>query len=141
MSFEFTEENNKELEKILSRYPNTQAALLPVLWLAQNQHGYLPLEVQRAVAEIIEVTPAHVYGVVSFYTMFKDKPVGKYHLGVCRTLSCALNGSDNVIQHVKKRLGIKDGEVTANGQFSFEEMECLASCGTAPMMMVNEGQW
>lgn len=138
MSFAFTVENQKEFEKLLTGYPNKMAALLPALWLAQRQHGYLPLHVQEAVAKMLDVSPAHVYGVVTFYTMFKSKPVGKYHFGICRTLSCALRGSETILRHVEDRLKIKNGGVTADGQFSLEEMECLASCGTAPAMMVNE---
>lgn len=139
MSFEFTAENKKKFEDLLTRYPNKEAALLPALWLAQNQHGYLPLDVQEYVAKLIGVSAAHVYGVVTFYTMFKDKPVGKYHLGVCRTLSCALCGGEDLVRHIERRYKIKNNEVTPDGRFSLEEMECLASCGTAPAMMVNEG--
>lgn len=138
MSFAFTPDNQKEFENILTRYPNKMAALLPALWLAQNQHGYLPLDVQEAVAKKLALSPAHVYGVVTFYTMFKTKPVGKFHLGVCRTLSCALRGGEQIARHIERRCGIKNGEVTKDGLFSFEEMECLASCGTAPAMTVNE---
>lgn len=138
MSFEFTPENKKSFDETLARYPNKMAALLPTLWIAQRQHGYLPLEAQEYVAKLLDLSPAHVYGVVTFYTMFKVKPVGKYHLQVCRTLSCALRGGENIIRRVKERCKIKDGEVTKDGRFSLEEMECLASCGTAPAMMVNE---
>lgn len=138
MSFAFTPDNQKEFENILARYPNKMAALLPTLWLAQNQRGYLPLDVQEAVAKMLSLSPAHVYGVVTFYTMFKTKPVGKFHLGVCRTLSCALRGGEQIARHIERRCGIKNGEVTKDGLFSFEEMECLASCGTAPAMTVNE---
>lgn len=137
-TFEFTPENEKKFQELLKRYPIKMAVTLPALWLAQRQHGYLPLFVQEYVAKRLDVTPAHVYGVVTFYTMFKTKPVGKYHIGVCRTLSCALRGSEDVLKRVKERLNIKDGETTKDGLFSLEEMECLASCGTAPAMMVNE---
>lgn len=138
MSFEFTPENRKTFEETVSRYPNKMAALLPTLWIAQRQHGYLPLEAQEYVAKLLGLSPAHVYGVVTFYTMFKVKPVGKYHLQVCRTLSCALRGGEDIIRRVKERCKIQNGEVTKDGKFSLEEMECLASCGTAPAMMVNE---
>lgn len=138
MSFAFTPENQKKFEQTLTRYPNKKAALLPVLWIAQKQHGYLPLEAQEYVAGLLDVTPAHVYGVVTFYTMFKDKPIGKYHLQVCRTLSCALCGSEDIIREVKKRYKLENNQVTPDGKFSFEEMECIGSCGTAPAMIVNE---
>lgn len=138
MSFEFTAENKKKFETLLTKYPNKQAALLPTLWLAQKQHGYLALEVQEYVASLLDVSPAHVYGVVTFYTMFKHEPIGKYHLQVCRTLSCALGGAGEIIRHLKEKYNLQEGQVTENGLFSFEEVECLASCGTAPMMQVNE---
>lgn len=138
MSFSFTAENQKAFETLLTRYPNKQAALLPTLWLAQNQHGFLPLEVQKSIAQMLDLSPAHVFGVVSFYTMFKDKPQGQYHLQLCRTLSCALCGAEGLIDHVQKRLGIQPGETTKDGKFSLELVECLASCGSAPAMAINE---
>lgn len=138
MSFEFTPENKKQFAELLTKYPNKQAALLPTLWIAQRQHGYLPLEVQEYVAGLLELTPVHVYGVVTFYTMFKQKPVGKYHLQVCRTLSCALGGCEGIIRHLKEEYHLKEGQVSADGKFSLELVECLASCGTGPMMQVNE---
>ena len=138
MTFAFTPENQKAFEELLTKYPNKQAALLPALWLAQNQHGYLPLDAQEYVAGLLDVSPAHVIGVVSFYTMFKTKPVGKYHLQFCRTLSCALGGSENIIASVQKKLKIAPGEVSKDGKFSLELVECLASCGTAPAMCINE---
>lgn len=138
MSFEFTQENETKFQTLLTRYPEKQAALLPTLWLAQNQNGYLSFPVQEYVANRLDLSPAHVYGVVTFYTMYKSKPVGKYHLQFCKTLSCALCGAETVMKHVEERLGIGHGEVTADGLFSLEYVECLASCGTAPAMMVNE---
>jgi NADH-quinone oxidoreductase E subunit len=138
MSFTFTPENQKKFDDTLKRYPNKKAALLPALWLAQKQNGHLSLDAQKYVASLLDLSPAHVYGVVSFYTMFHAKPVGKYHLQVCRTLSCALRGSENIIKHLDDKLGLKNGDITKDGLFSLEEVECLASCGTAPAMMVNE---
>lgn len=134
----FTPENKKKLDEILTHYPTKQAALLPALWLAQEQFGYLSLETMKYVAELLEISPAHVYSVATFYTMFHLKPVGKHHLQVCRTLSCALMGSDNIVEHLKKKLKIQDNEVTPDGKFSLCQVECLASCGTGPAMMVNE---
>ena len=138
MSFQFTPENLAKAQHVLTRYPNKQAATLPLLWIAQKQHGYLPLDVQEYVAKFLDVSPAHVYGVVSFYTMFKDKPVGKYHLQVCRTLSCALRGSEELFRHLENKHGLKDGDISTDGTFSVEGVECLASCGTAPVVQVNE---
>lgn len=138
MSFEFSAENKKRIAKILTRYPTKQAAILPVLWLAQKQHGYLSLEVQEHVAEVLGLSPAQVYGVSTFYTMFKQKPSGRYHLQVCRTLPCALMGCETIIRHLKEKYGLTDGAVTDDGKFSLQLVECLASCGTGPMMQVNE---
>lgn len=138
MNFALNEKNLAEVDKILARYPNKQAALLPVLWLVQKQHGYVPLEAREYVAKLLDLSPAHVHGVVTFYTMFKQKPVGKYHLQICRTLSCALRGCENIVRHLQEKYKLKEGEVTKDGRFSLELVECLASCGTAPAMMVNQ---
>lgn len=138
MSFEFNAENKKVFESLLTKYPNKQAALLPALWIAQKQDGYLSLEAQECIAHLLDVSPAHVQGVVSFYTMFRQKPVGKFHLQVCHTLSCALGGCEKIIQHLDDKYKLRPGETSEDGQFSLELMECLASCGTGPAMMVNE---
>lgn len=138
MSFQFTPDNQKKFEEILTNYPNKQAALLPVLWLAHRQNGHLSLEVQKHVAKLLELSPVHVLGVVTFYTMYKQKPSGKYHLQLCRTLSCALSGCDQIIRHLEDKYSMKDGDVTADGKFSLQLVECLASCGTGPMMQVND---
>lgn len=137
-NFKFTSENQKKFDELLTKYPNKQAALLPTLWLAQKQHGYLALPVQEYVAKILDLSPVHVYGVVTFYTMFKEKPIGKYHLQVCRTLSCALSGCDKIVRHMEDKYRLKNGDVTADGKFSLELVECLASCGTGPVVQVNE---
>ena len=138
MSVEFNSENKQRLTEILTRYPTKQAALLPTLWLAQEQFGFISPEAMEYVAGLLDISPAHVYGVVTFYTMFHQKPVGKYNLQVCRTLSCALRGGESLLDHLKKKLGIRENETTLDGKFSLCTVECLASCGTAPAMMVNE---
>lgn len=135
---EFNTENKKKFDEILTRYPTKQAAILPTLWLAQGQFSVLTGEVLEYVAGLLDLTPAHVYGVASFYTMFNLKPVGRYHLQVCRTLSCALLGSERIVDYLKTKLKIKEGETTPDGKFSLCTVECLASCGTGPSMMVNE---
>jgi len=135
---EFSAPTKKKFDELLTHYPNKRAALLPTLWLAQNEFGYLSQEAMEYVGGLLDLAPSHVYGVATFYTMFHLKPAGKYHLQLCRTLSCALMGSDEILTHLKKRLGIEEGEVTANGKFSLCTVECLASCGTAPAMMINE---
>ncbi len=138
MSVEFTPENKKKFEEILSRYPRREAALLPALWLAQYQFGHLSEDVMAYVAALLNIPPAKVLGVATFYTMYNKKPVGKYHLQVCRTLSCALAGAANITDHLKKKLGIDIGDTTADGRFTLSEVECLASCGTGPTVQINE---
>lgn len=138
VSFSFTPDNQKKFEALLPKYPNKQAALLPTLWIAQRQNGHLSLEVQEYVAKLLDLSPVHVRGVVSFYTMYKEKPIGKYHLQICRTLSCALSGCEPLIRHLDEKYRLKPGDVTVDGKFSLELVECLASCGTGPVVQVNE---
>lgn len=111
---------------------------MPVLWLAQKEFGYLSTEVQQYVADLMGFPLAWVSGLASFYTMFYKKPVGRHHLQVCTNVSCMLRGSDEIVRAIAEQLGIGLGETTADGKFTFDEVECLASCGTAPMMVVNE---
>ncbi len=135
---EFNEKSRTEIAKILPRYPTKQAALLPVLWVAQRQFGWISGEAMELVARTLDISPAHVFGVVTFYTMYHKKKPGKHHLQVCRTLSCAMMGADKLLDHLKNRLGIDEGEMTTDGKFSLATVECLASCGTAPAMQINE---
>ncbi len=133
----FTEENLQKVEEIKKRYPKSMAALLPVLWIAQEQFGWISEDVMHYVADLLGVPFNHVLGVVTFYTMFNRKPVGKYHIQVCANVSCMLRGSDNLLEHLESRLGVRVGETTADKMFTLSEVECLGSCGTAPMMQVN----
>ncbi len=134
----FNPQNEQEIEAILKHYPTKQAGLLPVLHLAQKEFGWISADVMELVAKRLDLSPAHVYGVVTFYSMFLQQPPAKYHLQVCRTLPCALMGAATVVDYLEKKLGIKAGEMTKDGRFRLTEVECLASCGTAPMMRVNE---
>jgi NADH-quinone oxidoreductase subunit E len=138
MPSEFSQESLKRFDAIVGRYPKREAALLPVLRLAQEEFGYLSPEAIEYVAAIMDVPVAHVYGVVTFYTMLNMKPIGRHHIQVCRTLPCALAGSQRITAAIKIKLGIAVGETTADGKFTLSEVECLASCGTAPMMQVND---
>lgn len=137
----FSEATLAEYRAILGRYPERRAALLPTLWLAQREFGWLSLPVQEYVAELMEIPLAWVTSVVSFYTMFWTEPKGRHHLQVCVNLSCALRGSDRLCAAIERRLGIGPGERTADGRFSFEHVECLASCGTAPVMQVSNAEY
>ena len=127
-----------EYERILGSYPVKRAAIMPVLWLAQREFGYLSQSVQQYVADLMGFPLAWVSGVASFYTMYYKKPIGKFHLQVCTNVSCMLRGSDEIVRAIEERLGISLGQTTPDGKFSLDEVECLASCGTAPMMQINE---
>ena len=140
-SFEFTPENERKLTELLPKYPNTRAVILPALWLAQEQEGYLTVEAMEYVAQRLEQPAVAVFAVVEFYTMFKTEPVGKHDIQLCRTLSCAMRGCDDLQGTIERKLGIGPGEKTPDGKFSFELVERLGSCGTAPMMRMNNRYW
>ena len=131
-------ERERQVEQILSRYPNRQAALIPVLHVYQDEHGWISEEIMQVVAERLGVSSAHVKGVVTFYTLFNQQPVGRHQVWVCRTLSCALRGSDELLRHCEKKLGVHAGETTKGGEVTLRTAECLASCGTAPMMQIDK---
>ena len=130
-------EARRDIEALKKTYETNQSALIPALHRAQAEQGWLSEETQREVAELLELTQQTVAGVVSFYTMFYQKPVGKYVLQVCRNLSCTMLGGQNVRKRLEERLGIAEGETTPDGRFTLLEVECLGSCGTAPVLMVN----
>jgi NADH-quinone oxidoreductase E subunit len=139
--FAYTPENQAKFDEIVTRYPPEQrkSAILYALYLAQNQNGgYLTAAAMDHVAEQIRCTPAEVEDVVSYYTMFYTKPVGKYILNVCRTLSCALLGAERVTEELSAKLGIEPGQTTADGLFTLMEVECLGACDRAPVVMVND---
>jgi NADH-quinone oxidoreductase E subunit len=138
--FTFTTEHLTKLEEICSRYPaeRRKSAVLAALYLAQRQQGYISRNAMKAVAAAIRITTAEVEDVVSFYTMFYQRPVGRHVLQVCRTLSCALNGAERVTEELQKVLGITPGQTTADGEFSLFEVECLGACDRAPVVGVND---
>ena len=138
MSVAFSDTARRELEAILSRYPDKEAAILPALHLAQREFGYVSDEAIVYVAGLLGFTPARIEGVATFYTMYNRKPVGRYHVQVCRNISCSLMGAEHLIEHVSKKLGIRPGETTPDGRFTLSKAECLGSCGTAPVMQVND---
>jgi NADH-quinone oxidoreductase subunit E len=141
--FAFTPELRVRLDRILERYPadRRRSALLPALYLVQEQQGHVTGAAMDHVAGVIGCTRAEVEDVVSYYVMFFTQPVGKYVLQVCRTLSCALNGAGRVIDELAAELGIRPGETTADGLFTLMEMECLGACDRAPVIMVNNEHW
>jgi NADH-quinone oxidoreductase subunit E len=138
MPFALTPERERKLQEILTRYPTKMAATLPLLHLCQEQAGYVSEEAMEYVAKRLDIPPVQVRGVVTFYTLFNQHPVGKHQVWVCRTLPCALRGAYDVVAHCERRLGIKCGETTPDGKVTLRTAECLASCGTAPMMQVDK---
>lgn len=138
MEFKFTEENLKKAEQHIAKYPHKQAAVMPLLYIAQEQNGFISTEVMSEIANILEMKAEDVLGVVTFYTMYHQKQMGKYHIQVCTNVSCMLRGGYEILEQVENKLNIKDGEVTGDGLCSIEEVECMGSCGTAPMFAINE---
>jgi len=138
MAIEFKESAKKEMEKIMSRYPTKQAALLPALYLAQREFGWISDEVIEYLARLMDLPRARIYGVASFYSMFNRKPVGKYLVQVCQNISCAMLGADGLFDYLSQKLGIKEGETTPDGKFTLVKVECLGACGEAPMMQIND---
>lgn len=138
MSVEFRQEVINEFEAIAQRYPVRRAALLPALWLAQREFGWISEDAMLCVAKLVGISPAQVYEVAEFYTMYQKQKPGKYHLQVCQTISCLLAGSEEIKKTVERVLNLKPGQTTPDGQFSYQLVECLASCHTAPCMQVND---
>ncbi|MFC1553963.1 NADH-quinone oxidoreductase subunit NuoE [candidate division KSB1 bacterium] len=137
MAFEFKEESLKEFNDIITRYPTKRAALLPALHLAQQDFGYITTDCIEYIAGLLDLTPAEVNDTLSFYTMYFREEKGKYVIQVCSTLSCSLLGSQDIVDYLKNKLGIKPGETTPDNKFSLLKVECLGSCGTAPVMRIN----
>jgi NADH-quinone oxidoreductase E subunit len=138
MSYTFSPEELQKIEGIKARYPESKAAIMPVLWMAQAKWGWLSEDVQRCVAETLQLPLAHVKGVASFYTMYFKKPMGKYHVQICTNVSCMLRGGDEIFERFKEKYGIGHNECTSDGRFSLEEVECMGACGGAPMAAINE---
>ncbi|MDX2046654.1 MAG: NAD(P)H-dependent oxidoreductase subunit E [Chitinophagaceae bacterium] len=137
----FSEEKLKEVQRIISFYPEgkQKSAVIPVLHLAQHEFGgWLSPETMDYVASLLNITPIEVYEVATFYSMYNLKPVGKYMFEVCQTGPCMLNGSDEIIKYIGEKLGIKPGQTTADGMFTLKTVECLGACGYAPMMQMGK---
>ena len=138
MAFALSAEREKKVEVLLARYPDTRAALIPVLWLCQEQEGWISPDVIQYVASRLSLSTATVQGVVTFYTMLFEKPVAKNVVWVCRTLSCDLRGAKAIQEHLEKRFACSAGETSQNGKFTLLKAECLAACGQAPMVQIND---
>ncbi len=124
-------------KEIMGRYPDRRSALIPLIHLAQEQDGYVAQDAMEHIAELIGCTPAEVYGTGTFYEMFKFHPVGTYVVGICTNISCILQGADELLEHAERSLGVHIGGTTADGQFTLEEVECIAACTLAPCLQVN----
>ena len=136
--FAFTAEESLEIESLLKRYPTKRAALLPVLWLVQTRLGWVPSESVAEVARTLDLSTAYVDGVLTFYTMYSLQPTGEYDLQFCTSISCHLNGAEDLLHHCEKKLGIEAGQTTPDGKFTITEVECIAGCDRAPSMQVND---
>ncbi len=134
----FTEEELQQVQDIRSHYPTNLAAVMGVLHMVQDKFGYISDEAITSVAKLLDIPEENVLGVVTFYEMYHQHPTGKYKLQVCTNVSCLLCGSDMVLKTIKDKIGIGIGETTADGLFSVHEVECLGSCGTAPVISVNK---
>lgn len=137
--YKFSQETLDTIQSIIARYPKgkEKSALLPILHIAQSEFdGWLSPEAMEYVASILNIQDVEVFEVASFYSMYNLKPVGKCVIEVCRTSSCWLMGAEDVVKHIEKRIGIKPGETSEDGMFTLKTVECLGSCGTAPMLMI-----
>ena len=134
-----TEDSKTKIDALLKKYPTKKAALIPALWVMQAENnGWLPREAMKDVAEYLELAPADVEGVATFYTMFNKAPIGKYHLEICHNIACMFVGADQLIDHIGERLGIDKGDTTPDRKFTLSGAECLGACANAPCMMVGD---
>ena len=136
--FAFNKENEQKFQELLTKYPERASLSLPCLWMVQYQEGWISEDAMIYLADKLDTTPMDIQSIASFYTMFNLKPVGKYNIQVCKTLSCKLCGSEEIRSHLQNKLGIKFGETTKDMKFTLTEVECLGSCGTAPVMSLND---
>jgi NADH-quinone oxidoreductase E subunit len=138
MPVQFSDATYKKFAEVLTHYPTKRAAILPTFWLAQQEFGYLSLEVMEYIAQLLDLSPAYVGAVASFYTMLNKEPVGKFHVQVCTNLSCTLLGAEHIVECLEKKLGLGLGQTTPDRKFTLNEAECLGSCGTAPVAQIND---
>lgn len=135
---QFSEQELQTIENLKTRYLKPDSVILEVLYLLQEKYGYITREGMKYAADLLGITEEHVLGVVTFYSMFNTQPVGKYHLQVCTNVSCMLKGAYSLLKKIESELNIKKGETTPDGLFTISEVECLGSCGTAPVIQINE---
>ena len=135
--FQFDTERDAEFERLVKRYPTRESMILPALWLTQEQEGWISEEAMAYIADRIGTYAAKVYEAATFYTMYNLHPMGKNHICVCRTLSCWLRGKQEIVDYLRDEIGITPGQISEDGKFSLEEVECLGHCGSAPVVQVN----
>ena len=128
----------EKIKAAIAKYPRKRFASMDALTIAQQECGYLTEEALRQIADMLDMTPVQLNEVAAFYTMYNKKPVGKYHIQVCTNVSCSLLGAEHIVEFLSKKIGIKKGETTLDKKFTLSEVECLGSCGTAPMMQIND---
>jgi len=133
----FSDERLAEIDALVKRYPGVQSALMPVLYMAQEDFGYISMQTQKMIAEVLGLRLMQVREVVTFYTMFREQPTGQYLLEVCTNAGCMLNGANELVAHMCETLGIKQGETTPDGMFTVTEVECAGACAGAPVVQVN----
>jgi len=138
LPFNGTEEQKQQLMEVIKKHKGQAGATIPVLHEAQEIYGYLPIEVQQMISEGLNVPLAEIYGIVTFYTQFSLNPKGKYEIGVCLGTACYVKGSGDILEELKKKLGIDVGECTPDGKFSLVATRCVGACGLAPVVTVNE---
>ncbi len=134
----FSAAAEKRADEVIAQYPQKRSAVMPLLYIAQEETKFVTQQAVDWVASKLDMPPVQVWEVATFYTMYYKKPVGQYHVQICRTLPCALRGARKVSEYFHKRLGLQPGEISNDGMWSFEEVECLGSCGTAPMCQIND---
>ena len=135
--FTFDKKRDAEFERLVKRYPTRESMILPSLWLTQEQEGWVSQEAIAYIADRIGTFASKVYEAATFYTMYNLHPMGKYHICVCRTLSCWLRGKQEIVDYLNDEIGVTPGNATEDGKFSLEEVECLGHCGTAPVVQIN----
>ena len=133
----FSPEVEAEIDRHLAKYPSSRSAILPLMFIVQRERGYLDAPAVSYLANRLSLRITDIWEVATFYSMIQTKPIGRYHIQVCKTLSCKLLGAQKITEHCSKKLGVKPGETTPDGKFSLSEVECLGSCGTAPMFQLN----
>jgi NADH-quinone oxidoreductase subunit E len=135
--FRYDQERDAEFERLVKRYPTRESMILPALWLTQEQEGWISAEAIEYIADRIGTFASQVFECATFYTMYNLHPMGRNHICICRTLSCWLRGKQEIVDYLKNELGLAPGEISSDGKYSLEEVECLGHCGTAPVVQVN----